>query len=55
MPGEEWYWRKRTLQRRLEQWWALDGPVLEVMFLQEHRAGVLWRPPALALRHCGEV
>jgi hypothetical protein len=40
-PGEEWYRRKRTLQRRVEQWRALRGPAREVMFLQEHRAGVL--------------
>jgi hypothetical protein len=40
-PGEEWYRRKRTLQRRVEQWRALHGPAREVMFLQEHRAGVL--------------
>ena len=24
-PGEEWYRRKRTLQRRVEQWRALQG------------------------------
>ena len=40
-PGEEWYRRKRTLQRRVEQWQALHGPDQEVMFMQEHRAGVL--------------
>jgi hypothetical protein len=40
-PGEEWYGRKRTLQRRVEQWRALHGPAQEEMFLQEHRAGVL--------------
>lgn len=40
-PGQEWYRRKRTLQRRIEQWRALHGLALEVMFLQEHRAGVL--------------
>jgi hypothetical protein len=40
-PGQEWYRRKRTLQRRVEQWRALHGPAREVMFLQEHRAGVL--------------
>ncbi len=40
-PGEEWYRRKRTLQRRVEQWRALRGPAQEVMFLQEHRAGVM--------------
>ena len=40
-PAEEWYRRKRTLQRRVEQWRALHGPAQEVMFLQEHRAGVL--------------
>lgn len=40
-PGEEWYRRKRTLQRRVEQWQALHGPGQEVMFMQEHRAGVL--------------
>lgn len=40
-PDQEWYRRKRTLQRRVEQWRALHGPAQEVMFLQEHRAGVL--------------
>ena len=40
-PGQEWYRRKRTLQRRVEQWRALQGPAQEVMFLQDHRAGVL--------------
>jgi hypothetical protein len=40
-PGEEWSRRKRTLQRRVEQWQALHGPPQEVMFLQQHRAGVL--------------
>jgi hypothetical protein len=40
-PGQEWYRCKRTLQRRVEQWRALHGPAQEVMFLQEHRAGVL--------------
>jgi hypothetical protein len=40
-PGQEWYRRKRTIQRRVEQWRALHGPAKEVMFLQEHRAGVL--------------
>jgi len=40
-PGQEWFRRKRTIQRRVEQWRALHGPAGEVMFLQEHRAGVL--------------
>ena len=40
-PDEEWFRRKRTLQRRVEQWRALHGPPQAVMFLQEHRAGVL--------------
>jgi hypothetical protein len=40
-PGQEWFRRKRTLQRRVEQWRALHGSGHEVMFLQEHRAGVL--------------
>ena len=40
-PGEEWFRRKRTLQRRVEQWQALHGPGQEVMFMQEHLAGVL--------------
>lgn len=37
----EWCRRKRNLQRRVEKWRALHGPGQEVMFLQEHRAGVL--------------
>jgi hypothetical protein len=40
-PGQEWYRRKRTLQRRVEQWKALHGPAQEVMFLQKHCPGVL--------------
>jgi hypothetical protein len=40
-PGQEWYRRKRTLQRRVEQWKALHGPSREVMFLQQHQPGVL--------------
>jgi len=40
-PGQEWYRRKRTLQRRVEQWRALHGPAREVMFLQQHQPGVL--------------
>jgi hypothetical protein len=40
-PGQEWYRRKRTLQRRVEQWRALHGPAREVMFLQYHQPGVL--------------
>jgi hypothetical protein len=40
-PGQEWYRRKRTLQRRVEQWKALHGPSRDVMFLQEHGPGVL--------------
>jgi hypothetical protein len=40
-PGQEWFRRKRTLQRRVEQWRSLHGPAQDVMFLQEHRAGVL--------------
>jgi len=40
-PGQEWFRRKRTLQRRVEQWKALHGPAREVMFLQHHQPGVL--------------
>lgn len=40
-PDQEWYRRKRTLQRRVEQWRALHGPAREVMFLQHHQPGVL--------------
>jgi len=40
-PGQEWYRRKRTLQRRVEQWKALHGPSREVMFLQQHQPGLL--------------
>jgi hypothetical protein len=59
-PGQEWYRRKRTLQRRVEQWRALHGPAREVMFLQEHRAGVLGISDFTLLKEqpitiCGEV
>jgi hypothetical protein len=40
-PDQEWYRRKRTLQRRVEQWRTLHGPAQEVMFLQHHQPGVL--------------
>jgi hypothetical protein len=40
-PDQEWYRRKRTLQRRVEQWRALHGPAQDVMFLQTHQPGVL--------------
>jgi hypothetical protein len=40
-PGQEWYHRKRTIQRRVEQWKAQYGPAREVMFLQHHQPGVL--------------
>ena len=40
-PDQEWYRRKRTLQRRVEQWKALYGPARGVMFLQHHQPGVL--------------
>lgn len=40
-PDQEWYRRKRTLQRRVEQWKALHGPARGVMFLQHHQPGVL--------------
>ena len=39
-PDQEWYRRKRTLQRRVENWKALHGPAQEVMFLQHHQPGV---------------
>jgi hypothetical protein len=29
----------RTLQRRIKQWRASEGPAQEVYFVQEHRAG----------------
>ena len=40
-PGQEWFRRRRTLQRRVEQWKALHGPGRDVMFLQKHQPGVL--------------
>ena len=40
-PGQEWFRRRRTLQRRVEQWKALQGPGRDVMFLQQHQPGVL--------------
>jgi hypothetical protein len=40
-PGQDWFRRKRTLQRRVEQWKALHGPAQEVMFLQHHQPGVM--------------
>jgi transcriptional regulator with XRE-family HTH domain len=40
-PDQDWQGRERTLQRRVEKWKALQGPDKEVIFLQEHKAGVL--------------
>jgi hypothetical protein len=40
-PGQDWFRRKRTLQRRVEQWKALQGPGRDVVFLQRHQPGVL--------------
>jgi hypothetical protein len=40
-PGQEWFRRRRTLQRRVENWKALHGPGRDVMFLQQHQPGVL--------------
>lgn len=40
-PGRDWLRHELTLQRRVEQWKALSGPAKEVMFLQEHRPGVM--------------
>jgi hypothetical protein len=40
-PCQDWFRRKRTLQRRVEQWKALQGPGRDVMFLQHHQPGVL--------------
>ena len=40
-PGQEWFRRRRTLQRRVEQWKALQGPGRDVMFLQKHQPGLL--------------
>ncbi len=40
-PGQEWYRRKRILQRRVEQWKAQYGPAREVMFLKHHQPGML--------------
>jgi len=38
-PDQQWYRRKRTLQRRVENWKALHGPAQEVMFMQHHQPG----------------
>ena len=38
-PGEYGHSILRTLQRRVNQWRATQGPDLEVMFPQEHRPG----------------
>lgn len=58
--GQEWYRRKRTLQRRVEQWKALQGPAREVMFLQRLQPGVLGISDFTLLKGrpmtiCGEV
>ena len=40
-PEQDWLSRKRTLQRRVGEWKTLNGPAKEVIFLQEHKAGVM--------------
>ena len=44
-PGQEWYRRKRTLQRRVEQWKALHGPSwpTDTSHPRESRDSQLWR------------
>ena len=32
-PVQEWFRRRRALQRRVEEWRALHGPAQDVMFL----------------------
>lgn len=41
LPGEYQDGQLRTLQRRLKQWRAVEGPAKEVFFPQEHRPGEL--------------
>ncbi len=40
-PEQDWLSRKRTLQRRVGEWKTLNGPAKGVIFLQEHKAGVM--------------
>jgi len=50
----------RTLQRRIKQWRASEGPAQEVYFVQEHRAGELCESDfthmtELGITICGEL
>jgi hypothetical protein len=51
-PGEFIYGQLRTLQRRLRQWRALNGPEKEVFFPQEHLPG---REAAYDFTNCDEL
>ncbi|MEB3352842.1 MAG: hypothetical protein VKM34_01205 [Cyanobacteriota bacterium] len=51
-PDQEWYRRKCTLQRRVEQWKALHGPARNVLFLQHYQPGVLGISDFTLLKGC---
>jgi hypothetical protein len=51
-PGEFIHGQLRTLQRRLRQWRALNGPEKEVFFPQEHLPG---REAAYDFTNCDEL
>ena len=51
-PGEFFHGQVRTLQRRLRQWRALNGPEKEVYFPQEHPPG---REAAYDFTNCDEL
>ena len=51
-PGQFFHGQVRTLQRRVRQWRALNGPEKEVFFPQEHPPG---REAAYDFTDCGEL
>jgi hypothetical protein len=51
-PGEYPRSLTRTMQRRIRDWRALNGPPQEVVFPQEHPMG---REAAFDFTHCGEL
>jgi transposase InsO family protein len=51
-PGEYPDNKLRTLQRRVNQWSALEGPEKEVMFRQEHQPGQFSLSDFTTLKNC---
>lgn len=51
-PGRFTDGQLRTLQGRIKQWRATEGPAKEVFFAQQHQSGALCQSD---FTHCGEL